>query len=451
MESNETANRVIHVIAPAKSPAARIRRVRISWFLLGTVFGLSASFGGHWLAAPGAPAETPAAESTAPAEEKSHSDAAPALPAAMQLRVGRGDTLVSLLTDTGVAADEAEEAVAALRKVYDPRKLDIGQQVAVSLNPSKHDPAAPVLSRLSLPVSKTAHVELERTGSGAFNARKVEAPVEKTLARISGPIMSSFYATGMRLGIPANTLHELMKVYSYDVDFQRDVKRGDRLDVLVERTQTKDGTVVSTGNVVYAALDLGERKVAVYRFADKNGNVGYYNEKGESLRKALLRTPINGARITSGFGMRMHPLLGYSKMHRGVDFGAAQGTPIYAAGDGIVTFAGWKTGYGNYVQLKHSANYATAYGHASRIASGIKPGSRVKQGQVIAYVGSTGQSTGPHLHYEVLANGAQVNPAGVKFKTGTALAGVELKRFKAQIGQVQLALKARSDQKVASR
>jgi murein DD-endopeptidase MepM/ murein hydrolase activator NlpD len=158
------------------------------------------------------------------------------------------------------------------------------------------------------------------------------------------------------------------------------------------------------------------------------------------VKKALLKTPINGARITSGFGMRMHPLLGYSKMHKGIDFGAAIGTPIYAAGDGVIEEAGRKGGYGNYVKLKHNDHYATAYGHASRIARGIHPGVHVKQGQVIAYVGSTGFSTGPHLHYEILVNGAQVNPSGVKFRTGQTLAGHEMAEFKKQQKQVQVAL-----------
>lgn len=361
-------------------------------------------------------------------------------PASVNLQVGEGDTLLTILTDTGVSYEEAHAAVLALRKIYDPRRLDVGQKVAVDLDARDDDPNTPTLKSLSMPISRTAMVELKRTKNGSFNARTIEAPLEKKLVRAGGKIFSSFYKTGLAAGIPADTLADLIRIYSYDVDFQRDIKRGDKLEVLMERLQTKEGVIAGYGGVAFAQLELDNRKIAIYRYEDKNGNVDYYNEKGESLRKALLRTPINGARITSGFGMRMHPLLGYSKMHRGVDFGAAPGTPIYAAGNGIVEIAGWNGGYGNYVRVRHDGKYATAYAHASHIAKGIHPGVRVKQGQVIAYVGSTGMSTGPHLHYEVLVNGQQVNPSGIRFKTGNGLSGKELAAFKKQVSQIRLAM-----------
>lgn len=235
-------------------------------------------------------------------------------------------------------------------------------------------------------------------------------------------------------------LAELIKAFSYDVDFQRDVQRGDKLDVLYERMETKEGVPAGYGNVVYAALDLGKQTVKIYRYADKNGNADYYDVKGASVRKALLRTPINGAKITSRFGVRNHPILGYSKMHRGVDFGAPIGTPIYAAGDGTVNFASKKGGYGNYLVIRHSGKYSTAYGHVSRFARDITPGKKVKQGQIVAYVGNSGMSTGPHLHYEVLVNNQQVNPSGVKFKTGAVLGGKELAAFKRTVEQVHAQL-----------
>ncbi|MBV8939883.1 MAG: peptidoglycan DD-metalloendopeptidase family protein [Alphaproteobacteria bacterium] len=442
-------------------PAARLKRVRCSWFVLGSLCGMALTAGASALLKTYSPplATAPAVQQAVPSTQPTEENAAkPAkqsnaeipnlgLPASMSLRVGKGDTLVEMLTDTGISYEQAQAAVGALRKIYDPRRLDVGQQLALSLDPSKTDPQEPVLSRLSLPVSKTTVVELQRGGNGEFSARKIEAPVFKKLVRLSGSITDSFYETGLRAGIPADALSDLIKVYSYDVDFQRDIKRGNRITVLMERMETKSGIVAAYGNVQYAALDLGKRTISVYRFTDRSGNVDYYNEKGESLRKALLRTPINGARITSGFGMRLHPLLGYSRMHRGVDFGAAAGTPIYAAGDGTVIYAGWHNGYGNYVQIKHNDKYATAYGHASRIASGIRPGTRVKQGQVVAFVGATGMATGPHLHYEVLVNGQQVNPAGVKFKTGNVLGGRELMAFKGQIRATQIALAESSDSK----
>ena len=180
----------------------------------------------------------------------------------------------------------------------------------------------------------------------------------------------------------------------------------------------------------YASLLLSGRRLAVYRFNDRDGNVDYYNDRGESVRKALLKTPIDGARLTSGFGSRMHPILGYSAFHKGVDFGAASGTPIQAAGDGAVEMRGWFGGYGNYVRVRHNLEYSTAYAHMSRYATGIGEGVKVRQGQIIGYVGTTGRSTGAHLHYEILRRGAQINPMGVKFPTGRKLEGVDLLEFK---------------------
>ncbi|NBX04387.1 MAG: M23 family peptidase, partial [Alphaproteobacteria bacterium] len=255
-------------------------------------------------------------------------------------------------------------------------------------------------------------------------------------------INSSLYETGIDGGLPPALINELINAYSYDVDFQREIKKGDVMDVLYERIQTKDGKSVGNGNVVFANLELGDRTLKIYRYVGKDGTADYYNEKGESVRKALLRTPINGAKITSGFGMRNHPILGYSKMHRGVDFGAPTGTPIYAAGDGAVEFVGVKGGYGNYVKLKHNNQYSSAYAHVSRFAAGISPGKKVKQGQIIAYVGTTGASTGPHLHYEIMAKNEQVNPANVKFKTGNVLAGKDLLAFRATMQKVEKQLAA---------
>jgi murein DD-endopeptidase MepM/ murein hydrolase activator NlpD len=277
-------------------------------------------------------------------------------------------------------------------------------------------------------------------GDVSFEVKKIATPVDRKMARAGGRINSSLYETGISSGIPANLLADVINAYSYDVDFQRDIQPGDAVDVLFERIETKDGTIVGHGNILFAELALSGKTMKVYRYVDKSGNAGYYNEKGESVRKALLRTPINGAKITSGFGMRNHPLLGYSRMHRGVDFGAPTGTPIYAAGDGVVDFLGHKGGYGNYLRIKHNGKYASAYAHISRYAKGIANGRHVKQGQVIAYVGATGMATGPHLHYEILVNNAQVNPSKVKFKTGNVLQGKELASFHKNMEQIHAAL-----------
>lgn len=361
-------------------------------------------------------------------------------PSLTQYRLQRGDTLMSILTGKGVDETEAQEALDAMHEVYNPKLVGKGQKVAIEIDASDEDPTVPILSSLTLPLSKTTTVELERAEDGSFKAQKIEKPTVQVLSRLRGTVNGSFYRSAQNLGLSQAAIAELVKAYSYDIDFQRDLKAGDKLEVVVQQTKTTDGIVVKNGAVVYANLDLGERKVPIYRYEDAKGRADYFNAKGESLRKALLKTPINGAQVTSGFGMRTHPIMGYSKMHKGVDFGAAQGTPIYAAGDGTIASAGWSGGYGNLVVIKHTDKYSTAYGHASRIAKGIKPGMRVRQGQVVAYVGSTGQSTGPHLHYEVRLNGEQVNPKNIKFKTGTALAGADLKKFKAGVESVNATL-----------
>ncbi len=356
-------------------------------------------------------------------------------PQDVELKVKRGDTLMSLLDDTGISADESKNAFDAIRKVFNPRKLDVGSIINVKLD--KDNNGNVIVREFKMPASQIATVELTRNQDDQFSARKINTPLTKKLARAGGDINSSIYQTGADAGIPPAMLNEIINAYSYDVDFQRDVKKGDSIDVLFERMETPNGAIAGNGNFVFSELTLGDRVLKIFRYTDKYGNADFYNEKGESIRKALLRTPINGARITSSYGMREHPLLGYTRMHKGVDFGAPTGTPIYAAGDGTVAFAGGKSGYGNYLKIQHNAKYASAYAHLSRYASGIAPGKRVKQGQIIAYVGMTGAATGPHLHYEILVNNEQVNPANVKFKTGNVLQGKELVAFRQNMNKIE--------------
>ena len=251
----------------------------------------------------------------------------------------------------------------------------------------------------------------------------------------TGKVRSSLYQAALDAGIPTSAMADIVAAYSFDVDFQRDIHPGNKIEVLMDKKVTKDGRAVSFGNARYAKLTLDDRTLEIFRFADANGIDGWFDAKGNSVKKSLLKTPVNAARISSGFGMRRHPILGYGKMHRGVDFAAPTGTPIFAAGDGVVTFRGWSSGYGNFVQIRHNGTYSTAYGHISRFGN-IRVGSRVKQGQVIAYVGATGMATGPHLHFEVRQNGAQVNPTAQRFNTSQALAGAQQQKFKARMGEI---------------
>jgi murein DD-endopeptidase MepM/ murein hydrolase activator NlpD len=233
--------------------------------------------------------------------------------------------------------------------------------------------------------------------------------------------------------LPQAVLGEVIRAFSYDVDFQREIQPGDSFEVMFDQlVDENSGKILGTGAIAYAALTLSGKAQALYRFVTADGTSGFFNAEGASVKKALLRTPVDGARISSSFGMRHHPILGFTRMHQGVDFAVPAGTPIMASGDAVVAAAGWKGGYGNMVVLRHDATYSTAYGHMSRIAKGIKPGTHVHQGEVIGYVGMTGLATGPHLHYEVRINSRPVNPLGVRLAAIDQLQGRDLAAFKAQ-------------------
>ncbi len=448
---------------------AKKRLRRVSWFVLGTGFGIgcalaltgpislpslspllnaqTASFTDKdeihttkgidvvALALPPSPARLAAvAQAPKPRETLNY-------PLSLAMKVENGDTLMSLLTDAGASYEEAQNAVESIRTVYNVKKLDIGQNVSVVLD-KPGNTNQPIIASVKMLTSPTSTVEIVRKkgDNSDFEVKKIIEPVERRLAHAGGRIDSSLYETGMNSGIPAGLLNDIITAYSYDVDFQRDLQPGDAIDVLYERLETRKGAAAGHGNILYAELTIGGEAMRLYRYVDKSGMVDFYNQKGESVRKAMLRTPINGAKITSGYGMRSHPILGYSKMHRGIDFGAPTGTPIYAAGDGTVDFEGRKGGYGNYLRIKHNDKYSSAYGHISRFAANVSPGHHVKQGQIVAYVGATGMATGPHLHYEILINNEQVNPSGVKFKAGNMLADREMAAFRKNMDQIQAQL-----------
>ncbi|MET0336561.1 MAG: M23 family metallopeptidase, partial [Caulobacter sp.] len=220
---------------------------------------------------------------------------------------------------------------------------------------------------------------------------------------------------------------QVVKLFSHKLDFSRDIKAGDNFSLIFDRKVTESGRTIEAGDLEYAEI----KGLRFYRFERNDGGVEYFDEAGKNVRGFLLRTPVDGARITSGFGARRHPILGFTRMHQGIDFGAGSGTPVLAAGDGVVVEAGRKGGYGNWVKIRHNGGWETGYAHLSRYAKGLKKGQRVKQGQLVAYVGSTGMSTGPHLHYEIYNGGRRVNPVGAKIPQGTVLAGAELNRFRA--------------------
>jgi len=333
----------------------------------------------------------------------------------------QGDTLMDKLVGMGVPQGEAHDAVTALGEVFNPRHIRPGQDMDVMM----HDGS---LYGMILHTAPGERIDLALADDG-YAARLVELPLIATMQAARGVIETSLYQAAIDAGVPPAVLADMIRAYSFDVDFQREIQPGDSFALLYEEFDDEDGNAVRYGAPTYALLRVSGATLPIYRYTPASGFADYFNDKGESVRKALLRTPVDGAQITSGFGMRDHPLLGYSRMHKGVDFGAPAGTPIMAAGDGVIDFIGRNNGYGNYIRIRHNDTYSTAYAHMQSFASGLGQGSRVRQGQVIGYVGSTGMSTGPHLHYEVMVHNEQINPLDVKLPSGEKLAGTELANF----------------------
>lgn len=351
------------------------------------------------------------------------------------LAVGRGDTLMKLLINAGVDRGESQEVVSALRRLYDPRKLSIGQELTFTF---ARDDGALKLTEIAFAPSVERSVAVRRTAEGEFKAEQTVLQLTPAMARATGKIDDSLFVAARRHGMPMPVLNELIKLFSYDVDFQREIQPGDSFDVVFDRMFDRSGRAAKEGDILYASLTLSGQTLRYWRYKPSDSkDPEYFNDKGQSVRKALLRTPIDGAKLTSSFGMRHHPILGFTAMHKGVDFGAATGTPIQAAGDGVVDMAGWNGAYGKYVRIKHNGTFSTAYAHMSTFGRDIAAGRRVRQGEVIGYVGTTGRSTGPHLHYEVLRDGKQINPMSVRFPTGRMLEGRELQRFRDAIRDLE--------------
>jgi murein DD-endopeptidase MepM/ murein hydrolase activator NlpD len=344
------------------------------------------------------------------------------------IHIGRGDRLLQLLILEGVPRQEAFEAIQVLAKVYDTRKLKTGQPVELVHGIVDHVPQSFVGLRFQLG-NGAREITVMRQGTGPFTATDVKKQLRPELVRGTGRIETSLYVAGLKAGVPPEVMIQLIQIYSFDVDFQREIRKGDTFRVLFRNYYDEDGKLVRQGDILYAAMTLGGKDLELFRFTPRNGHMDYFTAQGHNVRKALMRTPIDGAHLSSRFGRRRHPILGYTRFHRGVDFAAPPGTPIYAAGDGIIVTRVRASGYGNYIKIHHNTHYDTAYAHMQRFAVGLAAGSRVRQGQVIGYVGSTGQSTGPHLHYEVHFNGVPVNPLSIRLPAGRKLAGIDLQEF----------------------
>ncbi|MDR1691288.1 MAG: M23 family metallopeptidase [Rickettsiales bacterium] len=353
-----------------------------------------------------------------------------------EFKVQSGDTFSVIMGRAGVNFDDSQKVLSALKDVFDIKYLQphsekkAGDTIVVHHKDAKDSQMD--VAKIEIIRSPLETIQVVKSGSG-FNASKKVLSTTTNLARKEGKIGhgQTFIEVALEAGVPYNVIVSFYDIFAFDLDFARDVRDGDTFSILYEEKYAPNGEYIGEGNLLYGSYKSYFKDMEIYRFEDKDGKVGYYDTKGHGAQKALKKTPINGARISSSYGTRRHPVLGFTRQHKGVDFAAPSGTPIPSAGDGVVDFRGVKGGYGNYIKVRHNGSYSTAYAHMSRFKNDVRHGTRVKQGQIIGYVGSTGVSTGPHLHYEIIKNGVHVNPQTIKMPSIKNLEGDELKRFAA--------------------
>ena len=352
-----------------------------------------------------------------------------------------GESFNSILRNYNISEKEIKKINSALLKIQNSNKLKINQVIKFTIDQSTDKK----IINLMYPVSKTKKIELARNlSNNSFLKKEIVTNLNKRIVVKEGKITHSLYKSAENLKIPINLIVEFARIYGFQVDFQRDIRKNDSFQIMYEVFEDENKKIFETGNIIFADLVLRDQTNTLYYF-DKKKDEGHYDVNGKSIKKALMKTPINGARLSSSFGMRKHPIDGFNKMHRGTDFAAPMGTPIMASGDGVIVRARWCGGGGNCIKIKHNSTYSTVYAHMSKFANGMKAGRRVKQGQVIGYVGSTGKSTGPHLHYEVIENGKKINSQTLKLPSGKILKGksrelFEVKRIKIDVLKSELIL-----------
>jgi len=333
-------------------------------------------------------------------------------------KIKSGETFDKILSGYSIEKEEIIAIKESLLKKFNINKLNTNQKIQIILDQTNNK-----IKEFIFQISNTEKIYLSKNSEEEkFNEKILTVKLDKKIVYKENIILQSLYKAATDQNIPPNTIIEFARIYGFQVDFQRDIRKEDKFQIMYEVFIDKNNKVIETGEILFANLNLSGQDNSLYYF-DKENVEGHYDKNGKSVQKALMKTPINGARLSSSFGMRKHPIDGFNKMHRGTDFAAPKGTPIMASGNGIIKKAGWCGGGGNCVKIKHNSTYETVYAHMSKFARGIKKGVRVKQGQTIGYVGSTGKSTGPHLHYEVIVNGKKVNSQKLKLPSGKVLKG----------------------------
>ncbi len=367
-------------------------------------------------------------------------------PEAIPVQVRRGETFEEAVRRTGIAPEEASAVAATLSNAMDVTSIPAGQRFETAIAKPRGGRGDARLIGLTLRTGPASQLTVSRSFDGALRLRSLDEKVTHETVVLSGKVEGSLSRTARREGAPAGIARAAARLFSHKFDLERDIRSSDEFRYVFDRTVTESGRTIGSGDLLYAEL----KGVAFYRFQRPGSDkVEYFDATGKNTRSAFMRTPLErGFRVSSSFGFRRHPIAGYRRMHQGIDFAAGMGTPVIAPADGVVVEARRWGGYGNWLRIRHSNGLESGYGHLSRYASGVRAGQRVRQGQVVAYVGSTGASTGPHLHYEIWRRGQRINPAGVRTEEGTVLAGAELAAFRAEKARIDRIIAAGGEQRV---
>ena len=344
----------------------------------------------------------------------------------IEYNVKEGDSYESIINTIEISKFEKNKFLETIKKNKNLKTLRPKQKIFFKIDKKN----TPQILEFKIEIDKKKEILFsKKNGAKVFKSKIVEKNFDKKIVYKESKITKSLYQTAINLNIKPNIIIEFARLYGFQVDFQRDIWKDDSFQIIYEEFIDKDKNIVETGEIIFANLNLQNEDLNLYKFEYEKDKIDYFDENGKSMRKTLMKTPINGARLSSSYGKRKHPILGFTKMHTGTDFAAPMGTPIMASGDGLVVRAKWCGGGGNCVKIKHNSTYQTVYAHMSKFAKGIKRGVKVKQGQIIGYVGSTGLSTGPHLHYEVIENGKKINSQKLKLPSGKILKGDQRKVF----------------------
>ena len=349
------------------------------------------------------------------------------------IKIKSGDSLQRILLKEGIPQSEINKIYSQIIKKFDLKKIQQGQDLKVILNKNNNQIS---ISRLSFQLDSLSTVHLY-SNQNDYAVKIIKKNLEKVNFLAQGVIQNSLYGSASKVGVDPEIIIEFARIFGFEIDFQRDIRANDEFKIFYERYEDDDGETHKNGNILFAYMKNNGREITLYRYTDAKKISGYYTADGKSIEKALMKTPINGARLSSVFGFRKHPILGYNKLHQGTDFAAPRGTPVMASGSGTVERASWFGAYGKYVSIRHNSTYKTAYAHLSGFGKGIKAGTKVQQGRIIGYVGSTGRSTGPHLHYEVLVNNKRVNSQRLNLPSGRSLSKQEMQDFNNQIKKIK--------------